>query len=50
MKPTKDWQRNSAAFRVSVALENKNVVLEPDLWLIKVTIREWYLKNPAIQI
>jgi hypothetical protein len=45
MKPTKDWQRNSAAFRISVAFENKDAVFDPDLWPVNVTIRDWYFKK-----
>jgi hypothetical protein len=39
MKPTKDWQRDSAAFRISVALENKDAVFDPDLWPVNVNVK-----------
>jgi hypothetical protein len=39
MKPTKEWQRNSAAFRISVALENKDAMFDPNIWPVNVVVR-----------
>lgn len=47
MKPTKEWQRNSAAFRISVALENKDALFDPDIWPVNVTVRDWYFKKSS---
>jgi hypothetical protein len=45
LKPTKDWQENSAAFRVSVALESKEAIMDPTLWPANVSVRDWYFKT-----
>jgi hypothetical protein len=48
MKPTKDWQRNSAAFRISIAFEDKDAVFDPSLWRpVNVMVRDWYFKKQS---
>ena len=47
MKPTKDWQRNSAAFRISIAFEDKDAVFDPSLWPVNVMVRDWYFKKQS---
>jgi hypothetical protein len=46
-KPTEDWQLNSAAFRISVAYENKDSVMDPNLWPVNVVVRDLYFKSQS---
>ena len=39
-----EWQKNSAAFHVSVDFNDRDKVFSADLWPAHVQIRDWYFK------
>jgi hypothetical protein len=44
LKPVQAWQEKSAAFRVSVFIECKDDVMNPDVWPENVQVRDWHFK------
>ena len=45
LSPRENWQKRSAAFRVSFAYSAKDDIFEPSLWRSGVQIRDWYFKS-----
>ena len=39
-----EWQKKHSAYRVSVAMNCKDSVMEADLWPDNVTVRDWFFK------
>jgi len=42
-----EWQKNSAAFHLSVHEDDRDKVYVADLWPVNVQVRDWYFKNSA---
>ena len=45
LSPREDWQKRSAAFRVSFACSAKDAIFEPSLWPSGIETRDWYFKS-----
>ena len=45
LKPNQDWQEKVSAFRVSIALKCKDIVMDADLWPDNVEVRDWVFKK-----
>lgn len=44
LKPSQEWQKKSSAFRVCVAIDCRDSIMNPDLWPENVIVRDWFFK------
>jgi hypothetical protein len=44
IKATKTWHEKSSAFRVSIALKDKDSIMNCDIWPDNVEVRDWFFK------
>ena len=47
LEAKEEWQKNSAAFHLSVHEDDRDKVYVADLWPVNVQVRDWYFKNSA---
>jgi hypothetical protein len=47
LKATKDWQKNTSAFKVIVNRKHKEAVFNEDIWPDDVDVRDWFFKPSA---
>jgi hypothetical protein len=47
LKPTQDWQEKSSAFCVTIALNCKDIIMDPAIWPDNVEVRDWVFKPKA---
>jgi len=44
LKATEEWHNRSAAFKVSIPMTSKDVVMDSNVWPGFVEVRDWYFK------
>jgi hypothetical protein len=45
LKAEKEWQKKSSAFRISIANQYKDSVMDPNLWPQGIEVRDWVFKE-----